>query len=196
MIYTSELRGIGKTYELIRFAEYNNYSVVVFTKELAELLKKKYNYKYIFSQDQLRGIRNKKIVIDEYVEFEKIKKEKYFEIITGFSKVFVNEKIEENKNFNNNIVEFLKREEIFLRDKADKMLFNDDIPMYVKIINGYEKVVELIKKYDWEFKYSEYKKEVTPNTYEKELAIWEQNSDGVIRNYKKWNVEDSCKRDN
>lgn len=89
----------------------------------------------------------------------------------------------DNKIFNTTVVDFLKKEESLLREKADKMLNNGDLAMYAKLINAYETVVQLIKKYDWELKYSEYKTDES-----KQVGIWEQNGDGVIRNHKIWNV--------
>lgn len=46
--------------------------------------------------------------------------------------------------------------------------------------------LSLIKEYDWELKYSEYKTDE-----HKEVAVWEQNHSGEIRNHKKWIVSDS-----
>jgi hypothetical protein len=53
----------------------------------------------------------------------------------------------------------------------------------IKVIR---EIMNLLDLYDWKLKYSEY------NTSEgKQVAIWEQNGDGQIRNHKVWNVEDS-----
>ena len=47
--------------------------------------------------------------------------------------------------------------------------------------------LSLIKEYDWELKYSEYQTDG-----HKEVAVWEQNHSGEIRNHKKWVVSDDC----
>lgn len=44
--------------------------------------------------------------------------------------------------------------------------------------------LSLIKEYDWYLEYSEYE---TDN--HKEIAVWEQNHSGEIRNHKKWTVK-------
>nr|DAZ07504.1 MAG TPA: hypothetical protein [Caudoviricetes sp.] len=44
--------------------------------------------------------------------------------------------------------------------------------------------LSLIKEYDWHLEYSEYE---TDN--HKEIAVWEQNHSGEIRNHKKWTVK-------
>lgn len=46
--------------------------------------------------------------------------------------------------------------------------------------------LSLIKEYDWHLEYSEYKTDG-----HNEVAVWEQNYSGEIRNYKKWFVENT-----
>lgn len=46
--------------------------------------------------------------------------------------------------------------------------------------------LSLIKEYDWHLEYSEYE---TDN--QKQIAIWEQNHCGDIRNHKIWNISDT-----
>lgn len=48
--------------------------------------------------------------------------------------------------------------------------------------------LSLIKEYDWHLEYSEYETDG-----HKEVAIWEQNHSGEIRNKKKWVVKHHCK---
>ena len=43
--------------------------------------------------------------------------------------------------------------------------------------------LSLIKEYDWHLEYSE-----NETDYNKEVAVWEQNHSGEIRNHKKWNI--------
>jgi hypothetical protein len=93
-------------------------------------------------------------------------------------------------NFNDGVVEFLKEEERLLRGKANKMLDNHDFVMYTKIINSYQNVVELIKKYDYQLMYSEYK--LDDENGQNQVAVWEQNGEGIIRKHKVWNVGEVC----
>jgi hypothetical protein len=110
----------------------------------------------------------------------------YKEIVNKFEEKLL-KLISKDKDFNLNVVEFLKVEENLLREKANKILNNGDFAMYTKIINAYETVVELIKKYDWKTQYSEYT--ITEEGKDiKQVAVWEQNGDGQIRNHKVWNV--------
>lgn len=49
-------------------------------------------------------------------------------------------------------------------------------------------IMNLIDTYDWKLQYSEYKIKINNDELVKQVSIWEQNSDGQIRNYKSWNV--------
>ncbi|MCD3245291.1 hypothetical protein G8S21_04920 [Clostridium botulinum C] len=97
----------------------------------------------------------------------------------------------ENKNFNENVVSFLKQEENMLRNKINKCLEGNNFSMYKNLIQAYEKVVELIKKYDWKLMYSEYKTEDDNGSVNQEVTVWEQNGDKDIRNRKVWTVVDN-----
>lgn len=95
-------------------------------------------------------------------------------------------------NFNEQVVETLKNEEKMLRDKMHNELHNGNYSMYKQLINAYSEIIKLIKRYDWEFRYSEYLTQVDSEHYQKQVAIWEQNDDGQIRNHKVWNVEENA----
>lgn len=91
-------------------------------------------------------------------------------------------------NFNDNVVQFLKQEENMLRDKISKCLQGNNFSMYKNLIQAYEKVVELIRKYDWQLMYSKYKTEDNNGNLVQQVAVWEQNGDESVRNHKVWNV--------
>lgn len=85
LINVKGFRGIGKTYELIKFAKHWNYIVVVPNEFMANEFRKEYDYNYIYSQKSnlLNGIELKDCVVDEGVDIEKIK-ELGLNIVTGY----------------------------------------------------------------------------------------------------------------
>lgn len=87
-------------------------------------------------------------------------------------------------NLNEEIVEFLREEEKDLRTKAKGRREALDMPMYKNLINAYEKVVELIKKYDWRLLWSKYGNKLPNGTFIDCISIWEQNGDDICRNHK------------
>lgn len=98
--------------------------------------------------------------------------------------------MEEKKTFNEEVVNTLKREELELRKRMKIELEKGNYSMYKQLITAYSSIVELVKTFDWKLMYSEYSYEVdSSGTIQKQVAIWEQNGDGLIRNYKKWNIE-------
>lgn len=83
-IDVSGFRGIGKTYSLINFAKKYDYTVIVPRED--SYFRDEYNYDEIYNQNsiQLRGIRNKKCIVDEGVNIDKVKNELGLNIITGY----------------------------------------------------------------------------------------------------------------
>jgi len=94
------------------------------------------------------------------------------------------------REFNDDVVHFLKEEEKKLRMHLNDCLSRKDTGMYKNLIQAYEKVVELIKKYDWQLMYSEYDIPVDSEHKQREVAIWEQNGDENIRNHKVWSISE------
>ena len=90
-------------------------------------------------------------------------------------------------SFNENVVKFLKQEAKMLEDKISNLLKEESdrqVNTYKNLIRAYEDVVKLVKMYDWQLKYSVYRTDD-----KKQISIWEQNSDNLIRDYKCWNIE-------
>jgi hypothetical protein len=65
--------------------------------------------------------------------------------------------------------------------------------LYIATLKSLRETLELISKYDWRLRYSEYYARVdTPNgsKNQKQVAVWEQDNSGQIRNHKVWEVEE------
>jgi hypothetical protein len=65
---------------------------------------------------------------------------------------------------------------------------------YIATLKSLRETLELIKKYDWQLMYSEYeisdkKDDTILNNYITEIAVWEQNHEGNIRNHKVWTTD-------
>ena len=107
--------------------------------------------------------------------------------------------------FKEDVVGFLKEEEKLLRKKMKHLLNTNNFTGYKNLIKAYEKVVELIDMYDWQLMYSEYEvrgtdiscdkdqAEAASSVLQRQVAVWEQNGDGLIRNHKIWYVKEPVK---
>lgn len=90
-------------------------------------------------------------------------------------------------NKQNNIfeqtVKTLTKDALLLQDKFHKLQESDNIKASIDTLRLLKDTLNLIKEYDWQLKYSEYRTDG-----HKEVAVWEQNHSGEIRNHKKWIV--------
>lgn len=139
IINTQWLRGIGKTYQLIKFAKHNNY---ILLHPQANILKEKYKYDFIYEPkiDKIRGISNKNVVIDEGIKNIKELKDDGFNIITGY----YTPKEENNKSFSELVIDNLKNEIELLTFKIQKVRENHDFGTYKNLILAYKEVLNLI----------------------------------------------------
>ena len=108
--------------------------------------------------------------------------------------------IEDNKinnrndnNFYDGIVSNLKQEAKHLNDRLIRLRNNNEMNGYISILKSLRETLDLIKKYDWQLMYSEYgvkyENSLNKNKDDKfytEIAVWEQNHEGNIRNHKVW----------
>lgn len=105
--------------------------------------------------------------------------------------------------FYNGILENLKKEAKHLNTKLQKLRDNNDMNGYISTLRSLKDTLDLIKKYDWQLMYSKYgvvdETDSSLKNYVTEIAIWEQNHEGQIRNHKKWTTnipyrytEDRC----
>lgn len=103
--------------------------------------------------------------------------------------------VNKENNCFDDIVSSLKQDAIDLQNKFST-LKNDinDIKPKIDILRLLKDTLNLIKEYDWKLMYSEYEARQNPNEdFHKEVTVWEQNSEGNIRNHKVWKV---YKKDN
>ena len=90
----------------------------------------------------------------------------------------------ENKNVFEEVVKTLKEDSFSLQKKFHTLQEKNDIKGSIDCLRLLKDTLSLIRDYDWELKYSEYETDG-----HKEVAIWEQNHCGDIRNYKRWIVK-------
>lgn len=80
-------------------------------------------------------------------------------------------------------VETLINDAEVLDRKYHDLINNGKTREAIDIIRLLKDTLSLIKEYDWHLEYSEYETDG-----HKEIAVWEQNHSGEIRNHKKWAV--------
>ena len=85
LIYIDGLRGIGKTYQLVKLARKYNWVVVEPTKLGADALRKTLNYERIYCQTDNILRKQQVVVVDEGVNIEKLLTDMECDIITGFT---------------------------------------------------------------------------------------------------------------
>ncbi|HEY5588240.1 MAG TPA: hypothetical protein VIK86_04700 [Candidatus Paceibacterota bacterium] len=91
------------------------------------------------------------------------------------------------ENFYDGIITKLKEEANLLNRNLSNL--HTDMNSYMSNIKALRETLDIIQRYNWELKYSEYSTEVSSGVLEKQVAVWEQNIAGDIRNHKKWKVE-------
>ena len=89
----------------------------------------------------------------------------------------------QNNNIFEQTVKTLTKDAVLLQEKFHKLQEADNIKCSIDTLRLLKDTLNLIKEYDWQVKYSEYRTEG-----HKEVAVWEQNHSGEIRNHKKWIV--------
>ena len=89
-----------------------------------------------------------------------------------------------DKSFIEQRIDNLKEEAKMLDESISKTRDRGDFGTYRNLIKAYSDILLLIDRYDWQQKYSEY-----TTDEEKQIAVWEQNSDGNIRDHKVWTVK-------
>ena len=87
------------------------------------------------------------------------------------------------KNIFDETVETLINDAEVLTKKYHDLLNNGKTREAIDVLRLLKDTLSLIKEYDWHLEYSEYETD-----YHKEVAVWEQNHSGEIRNKKSWNI--------
>ena len=142
LVYTQGIRGIGKTFNLIKFARKYNFWVVVRSNSQATILREKYDYLNIFGQDDKNLRMMQIVVVDECVDVDKLLKDMECKIITGFTNksTKVEEKVEP---FTDKILKGLQNDAESLSNKLSKNENNSD---YKMMINNLKTTMELIQE--------------------------------------------------
>ncbi len=89
------------------------------------------------------------------------------------------------EDFIDQVILNLKNEIGLLNNKIANTRNQENFGSYKNLIQAYSEILRLIERYDWQLKYSEYSTDKG-----KEVAVWEQNSEGSVRNHKIWNLKD------
>lgn len=96
LIYTNNIRGIGKTTALIQFAKENDFGVIVKnTNRCINDLKRQFNYNFIYNENNISCMRSSKIqnfVIDESVN-NILDLQRFINIVTGLTLVEKNAEV-------------------------------------------------------------------------------------------------------
>jgi hypothetical protein len=92
----------------------------------------------------------------------------------------------ESKNVFEGTVETLINDVQALQKKLSKLQENNDFRGAIDCMRLLKDSLSLIKEYDWELMYSEYK-----TVGGKQVSVWEQNHCGEIKNHKVWDISNS-----
>lgn len=90
----------------------------------------------------------------------------------------------ENKNVFEETVKTLTQDAVSLQRRFHSLQEDNNFRGALDAMRLLKDTLSLIKEYDWELKYSEYQTDG-----HNEVAVWEQNHSGEIRNHKKWIIE-------
>lgn len=95
------------------------------------------------------------------------------------------------ENIFNETVKTLTNDAMLLQQKFHKLQDSNDIRASIDCLRLLKDTLSLIKEYDWHLEYSEYK-----TNGKKQIAVWEQNHCGDIKNHKIWNIANLSNKDN
>ena len=87
------------------------------------------------------------------------------------------------KNIFDETVDTLTNDVKVLTEKYHDFLNNGEHREAIDTLRLLKDTLSLIKEYDWHLEYSEYETDG-----HNEVAVWEQNHSGEIRNHKKWTI--------
>ena len=191
-------RSKGKTTELIKISAEKQIPIVCDTSSVQYIIDKAKEMNLKIPQpltvQQLNMIqwRDKSILVDNAELILQNKLGHKIEAISistnDYNEINTDDNQEENKtDYFEDKVKKLKSE----ADKITKQLDNcRDSNEYIGRIKALEKVLELIKEYDWHNESSRYR---TGDDNHIEVATWKQNSDGEIKDHKRYIVNQEIK---
>lgn len=205
-----DLRGFGFSTalrEMCRYInsleQYEKYRNCKILTNNTELIKNFTNLYELCNIDAIRG-KSTYYLIETDIDYKKLDDEVKEMVVGGFSSYPIKEYYEsvdlntnlfgnDKKSFNEEIVYNFKKEANDIMKKLpqireDNLKKDNSFGNYKNLVNTLKEITNLISIYDWKFKYSEYTT-VIDGEEVKQLCIWEQNSDGNIRNKKIWNIK-------
>ena len=94
------------------------------------------------------------------------------------------------ENIFNETAKTLTEDAMSLQQKFHKLQEENNIKGSIDCLRLLKDTLSLIKEYDWHLEYSEYKTEG-----KKQIAVWEQNHCGDIKNHKVWDIYNSSYKD-
>lgn len=94
------------------------------------------------------------------------------------------------ENIFNETVKTLTEDVMSLQQKFHKLQEDNNIRASIDCLRLLKDTLSLIKEYDWHLEYSEYKTDG-----KKQVAVWEQNHCGDIKNHKVWDIADTSNID-
>lgn len=183
-------RGQGKTTELIKISAEKQIPIVCgagskeYIRNMANDMDLKIPEPLTYKELNLKQYESKEILIDnaEYILSSMLSKHK-IDTIT----VSTNDKQGNTQsNYVDNIVKELKNEAQELNKNLLKYRQNKDMNLYISTLKSLRETMNLIRDYDWREEHSEYH---TGDDNHIEVSTWQQNSDGTIRNHKRYIVD-------
>lgn len=148
---------------------------------------------------EIKGLQNYYECLEDDIYRElcgkNINNPKILSRITQFGKLLNNISLNSNEkstdlNCFDNIVSLLKQDAIDLQKRFTNAKNDNDYKISIDVLRLLKDTLSLIKEYDWKLMYSEYETGLYTNeTLKKQVAIWEQNSEGNIRNHKVWDID-------
>jgi len=126
LIYTNNLKEIGKTYDLIKFAKKHGYGVLVSSLSQVEEYIEKYKYENINCCSKGLSITNQKYVIEEGVTVG----ESFYDgnIITGFTNI---KPVDKETNYPDQILKSLKKDALRLSQRLECSEVDSDYKMLI-----------------------------------------------------------------
>jgi len=107
---------------------------------------------------------------------------------------------EELSNLKNNLLKFVFGNQSSIETVVDKLKFRlnrfneyagSDENRAFNEIKMVKEILNLLEMYDWKLMYSNYGTTDNEGNWIKQVSVWEQNGEGLIRNHKVWNVVDA-----
>lgn len=187
-----DMRGIGITTALIEFCKMNGYTLIVPNLHMESMLKEKYNCNLIISQSNIRQLLDgERCIVDTGVDLNSVRLS--CNVIGGIIDLNGYKKYGDDLNVNikNNksgIIDVLDNEIQQLISKIKKAREDENWGTYKNLILSLGEVMRLKQKErenDWHLMYSE-----NESNNGKQIVVWEENGDMIIRAKKIWNVKD------